>query len=227
LPHLTSPPARTRAKIDMFKSIYHSYFNRSRGSYEPLSTTNRASTESLPASGSAPTWGLDSTLHPADAIGTNEAEESLTSAEPNNHPRSKANRIDYHFLSFLFCVFALTANLLLYAKFGGDPDPSYEENVNMHLLNRVKHRWGRPLRKPSQFRGVDKLQRSALNADSERKSIVNFPVLVARVDGSFWNRGKVITGGSESRSFDTPSGFEVRAVDVNGSVSQIFHMKQL
>lgn len=50
-------------------------------------------------------------------------------------------------------------------------------------------------------------------------SIINFPVVVGRVDGSRNGMGRVITGGKESRRFDLGVGFEARAVEVSNDVS--------
>jgi hypothetical protein len=108
----------------------------------------------------------------------------------------------------IFCGISGILSILLYVHLG-IPSTSnlslYELQARKDLVN---------LRRPSQFMGLDKVNRTSESSLNPGISIINFPFMVARVDEK--NVHDVITDGPDSHFM--ANGLEVRKIQISSRV---------
>lgn len=110
------------------------------------------------------------------------------------------------------CVLCAIANILLlvYSR-----SHLSTVNLNIYELQSPMRTDLINLRRPSQYLGLDRVERPS---PPVHKEIINFPFIVGRVDKA--DPQGVITGARESRRI-SPSGIEARKVEAKQSVSRV------
>ena len=143
-------------------------------------------------------------------------DEALSSQQESTEelihpPRTKQPSIAPY--SAIICVLCTIANVstLLYSQ----SRPS-TFNLSLYELQLPSRTDLKNLRRPSQFVGLNKIERPFPPVHTE---IINFPLLVGRVDEA--NPWSAIPEGPDTRRIFN-SGIEARKVEVRGSVSYIF-----
>lgn len=197
------------------------HFGKPRSRYEPLTTVDGDGQElETLVSGSTDSGSLPH--DDDDDDGEKISDRFATRSELSiRQKKVKGLKYDFTTISLVVCVATLILNAILLYIFKRTISSYPEPNVDIYALNHYIPPPDEKLRRPSQYKGLDKLNRTSLEGVrvEERMSIINFPVVVGRVDGSRNGMGRVITGGKESRRFDLGVGFEARAVEVSNDVS--------
>jgi len=128
----------------------------------------------------------------------------------------------------LFIVLFINMTLFTYYVFSPGRLPYNERNFNAAEFQRNPAKpliWNgagqKPLERPSQFIGLDKLERPT---PPIHKESVNFPNVLGRVDSS--DPSKVITYGPLSRRFGL-DGFEARRAEISKTVSTVLQFRMI
>jgi hypothetical protein len=194
--------------------------SQQRNRYEPL-TGNERQHELDRLVGTSDSE-LNSILNYDGDSGQEESDRSLLSSTVDKNKQSGLSQLGFATVAIALCLLSvvLNASLLIVSmlRVGLSPDPI----VNIYALNKYNFAKGEKIKRPSQFKGLDKYNRTSLDGVpmDERMSTVNFPIIVGAVDVSLSGRINVVAGKKENRGNDWVSKvFEDTTVEVDAVVS--------